>query len=70
LIQVLPPSVDRKILLFRLVPQPLLQPLPLFSSIPAMYTSPVTLSPVICTSRMKLAVTGIGACQVVPLSLE
>jgi hypothetical protein len=52
------------------VPQPELQPLPLFSSMPAMYTSPVTLSPVIWTSRMKVGATLIGLCHVVPLSLE
>ena len=39
-------------MLDRLVPQPEVQPLPAFSSMPATYTSPVTLSPVICTSRM------------------
>src|SRR6266576_2412185 len=56
----------------RLLPQPERQPLPLFSSMPAIYTSPVTLSPVIWTSRMNVAplLTWIGLLQVAPLSVE
>src|SRR5882724_3831638 len=37
---------------------------------PAMYTSPVTLSPVIWTSRMKLVVSCRELVQVSPLSVE
>src|SRR4029077_14727722 len=54
----------------RVLPQPELQPLPLFSSMPATYTSPVTLSPVIWTSRMKLVVSCRELVQVSPLSVE
>src|SRR5436190_6388415 len=58
----------------RLVPQPELQPFPPFSSMPATYTSPLTLSTVIWTFRTKTAPEGIGrftgALQVTPLSLE
>ena len=36
LVQVAPPSVERYMMFPRLVPQPELQPLPLFSSMPAM----------------------------------
>src|SRR4029453_15225588 len=58
----------------RLLPQPEPQPLPPFSSMPATYTSPVTLSTVIWTSRTKTAPAGIGrftgALQVRPLSVE
>ena len=55
-----------------MVPQPEIQPLPLFSSMPAIYTSPVTLSPVICTSRTNVAplLTWIGLLQVAPLSVD
>src|SRR5919197_3148983 len=43
------------------------------SSMPAMYTAPPpAISPVICTSRMKVPVllTVTGLCHVAPLSLE
>src|SRR5438034_10941500 len=58
----------------RLVPQPDWQPAPPFSSMPATYTSPLTLSKVICTFRTKTAPAGIGrftgTLQVRPLSVE
>src|SRR5215213_97081 len=65
LAQVVPPSVDLKMRLVSLWGK---QPPP--SSMPAMYTSTVSASPVICTLRMKLAVTLTGAFQVAPLSVE
>src|SRR5215475_923849 len=74
LVKVTPPSVERYMMFLRLVPQPEVQPLPPFSSMPATYTSPVTLSTVIWTSRTKTAPAGIGrftgALQVTPLSVE
>src|ERR1043166_7673034 len=74
LVKVTPPSVERYIMFLRLLPQPELQPLPLFSSMPATYTSPLTLSTVIWVFRTKTAPAGIGrftgVLQVLPLSLE
>src|ERR1043166_6346860 len=58
----------------RLVPQPELQPAPPYSSMPATYTSPLTLSTEIWTFRTKTAPAGIGrftgVLQVRPLSVE
>src|SRR6266480_4772150 len=74
LVNVTPPSVERYMMFLRLLPQPEPQPLPLFSYMPATYTSPVTLSAVIWTSRTKTAPAGIGrstgALQVTPASVE
>src|SRR5215831_10609677 len=74
LVKVTPPSVERYMMFLRLLPQPDPQPLPPFSSMPATYTSPVTLSAVIWTSRTKTAPAGIGRFtavpQVAPLSVE
>src|SRR6185369_3089675 len=77
LVKVAPPSVERYMMFLRLVPQPEVQPLPPFSSMPATYTSPACapdLSTVIWTSRTKTAPAGIGrftgALQVRPLSVE
>src|SRR6266481_4149892 len=64
LAQVLPPSVDLKILLVSLCGKP-----PPPSSMPAMYTLPVAKSPVIWTSRMKLVVIPCWV-QVLPLSVD
>src|SRR5262245_5487419 len=63
LVQVLPPSVDLKILLVSLCGKP-----PPPSSMPATNTLP-SVSPVICTSRMKLLVSWCSV-QVVPLSVD
>src|SRR4029453_3799793 len=66
LVHVLPPSVDlkRRLLRLKLAKPP-------FSFMPAMYTVPVTRSPVICTSRASVpGLTCIGLCHVAPLSVE
>src|SRR5437773_12501914 len=61
-------------MILRLVPQQEMKPFPEFSSMPATYTSPLTLSTVIWTFRTKTAPAGIGrftgTLQVRPLSVE
>src|SRR5439155_5573659 len=67
LAQVAPPSVDLKRRLVSLCGKP-----PPPSSIPAMYRSPLTSSPVIWTLRMNVPklLTWTGLLQVAPLSVE